>query len=255
MSSLTYTNGSGATVDGFTYTYDADGNVLSRRNTVLPGQSELYTYDGLNRLTGLARGTLNSAGTAVTGTPTGTESWQLDALGNWTGNTVNSSTTTRTNDAQNQVTTVTTPATGGGNATATLGYDKNGNTLIDEAGQQYVYDAWNRLVAVKNASGTTVASYTYDAQGRRVTETHGATTTDLYYDANWNVVEERQDGQTTAQYVWDPTGVDQLVERDDQPNAQGVLTRRLYAEQDADGNVTSLTGASGAVVERYAYDP
>ena len=255
IASLTDTNGSGVTVDGQSYTYDADGNVLSDRDAVLPGQSELYTYDGLNRLTGFTRGTLNGAGTAVTGTPTGTESWSLDALGNWAGNTVDGVTTTRTNDAQNRVTTVTTPATGGGNTTATLGYDKNGNTLTDESGQQYVYDAWDRLVAVKNSAGTILAAYTYDAQGRRVTETHGSATTALYYDDNWQVVEERQAGQTTAQYVWDPNGTDQLIERDDQPNAQGTFTRRLYAEQDADGNVTSLTDASGTVVERYAYDP
>ena len=255
IASQTYVNGSGTTVDGQSYTYDADGNVLSDRNAVLPNQSEVYTYDGLNRLVTFSRGTLTSDGTAISGAPTGTESWSLDALGNWESNTLNGVTTTRTNDAQNQVTTVTTPAAGGGNTTATLGYDKDGNTLTDETGQQYVYDAWNRLVTVKNSSGTTIAAYTYDAQGRRVTETHGSTTTDLYYDDNWNVIEERQAGQTTTQYVWNPNGTDELVERDDQPNGSGTLTRRLYAEQDADGNVTSLTDASGTVVERYVYDP
>ena len=255
VSSLMYTNGSGATVDGYQYTYDADGNVLSRRNQVLSTQSELYTYDALNRLVTFTRGTLSSDGTQITGAPTGTESWQLDALGNWDSVNTNGVTSTRTNDAQNQVTSVTTPTGGGGTSTATLGYDKDGNTLTDETGQQYVYDAWNRLVAVKNPGGSTIAGYTYDAQGRQVTEAHGATTTALYYDDNWNVIEERQAGQTTAQYVWDPNGTDQLVERDDQPNGNGTLARRLYAEQDADDNVTSLTDASGAVVERYAYDP
>ena len=255
VSSLTYTNSSGATVDGYQYTYDQDSNVLSRRNLVLSDQSELYTYDGLNRLTGFTRGTLSSDGTQITGAPTGTESWQLDALGNWKSNTVNGVTTTRTNNAQNQVTSVTTPTSGGGNSTATLGYDKDGNTTTDETGQQYVYDAWNRLVSVKNASGTTIASYAYDAQGRRVTETHGTTTTVLYYDQNWDIIEERQAGATTMQYVWNPNGVDQLIERDDQPNGSGALTRRLYAEQDADDNVTSLTDSTGTVVERYVYDP
>ena len=251
--SRTYTDASGTVIDGQQYTYDANSNVLSRRNLVLPGQSELYTYDGLNRLVTFARGILNSAGTATTGAPTGTESWNLDAVGNWDGNTVNGTTTGRTNSAQNQVNTV---------GSATLAYDANGNTLTDNTGQQYVYDAWNRLVAVKNASGAPVATYTYDAQGRRVTEYHTATniTTSLYYSNDWQVLEEAQGGTATAQYVWSPFDVDGLVERDDRnPSAIGPgavnLTRRLYAEQDADDDVTSLTDTTGAIVERYAYDP
>ena len=51
--------------------------------------------------------------------------------------------------------------------------------------------------------------------------------------------------------------MNQLIERDDHtPGASGTsLDRRLYAEQDADYNVTSLTNSSGTVVERYIYDP
>ena len=242
--SRTYTDASGTVIDGQQYTYDANSNVLSRRNLVLPGQSELYTYDGLNRLATFARGTLNSGGTAITGTPTGTESWNYDAVGNWKGNTVNGTTTSRTNSAQNQASTV---------GTATLAYDANGNTLADNTGQQYVYDAWNRLVTVKNSAGTTLAAYTYDAQGRRATETHGSTTTDLYYSKDWQVLQEG----TSAQYVWSPYDVDGLVERDDHdPATSGTaLNRRLYVEQDSDDNVTSLTNSTGAVVERYVYDP
>lgn len=246
MQDLTYTNASGTTVDGFTYTYDQDDNVLSRRNATLADQSELYTYDGLNRLTTFTRGTLNGAGTAITGAPTGTESWNLDAVGNWNSTTKNGTTTSRTNNAQNQIVTA---------GSATLNYDQNGNTLKDEQGQQYTYDAWNRLKSVKDASGNTLASYTYDAKGRRATETHGSTTTALYYDQNWQVIEEREGGVATKQYVWDPHGIDQLVARDDHdPATSGTtLNRRLYAEQDANGNVVSLTDASGTVVERYAY--
>ena len=244
----THTNSSGTTIDGQQYTYDQNSNVLSRRNLVLPGQSEVYTYDGLNRLTTFARGTLNGDGTAIAGAPTGTESWDYDAVGNWKSNTVNGTTTVRTNNAQNQVSTV---------GSATLTYDANGNTLTDDAGQQYVYDAWNRLVTVKDPTGTTIAAYTYDAQGQRVTETHGNTTTALYYSSNWQVIEEVEAGTTTKQYVWSPFYVDELVERDDHDPATSGTTvnRRLYDGHDANFNVTSLTDASGAIVERYAYNP
>ena len=244
-----WVNSSGTAVDEQQYTYDADSNVLSDNNTVLPSQSELYTYDDLNRLTTFARGTLNDTDTAIQGTPTGTESWSLDAVGNWQSNTLNGTTTTRTNNAQNQVTSV---------GSATLSYDADGNTLADNTGQQYVYDAWNRLVTVKNASGTTIAGYTYDAQGRRVTEADpGQLTTALYYSKDWQVLETDVGGVAAQQYTWSPFYVDGLVARDDHTPGESstALDRRLYPEQDADYNVTSLTNASGAVVERYAYDP
>jgi RHS repeat-associated protein len=233
-----WTNASGTTIDDFSYLYDQDGNALLRRDGVNSDQSQLYQYDGLNRLVSYDQGVVDDQGDDIPGDDTASGSWQLDALGNWKNG--------RTNNAQNQATTV---------GTATLSYDANGNTTADQSGQQYLYDAWNRLVAVKNASGQTIASYGYDALGRRITQTENGTATDLYYSTNWQVVEERQGSTTTAQYVWSPFYEDQLVERDDQPNGSGTLTRRLYAEQDADYNVTSITDSSGNVAERYSYDP
>ena len=213
-----WTNSSGTTVDGEQYAYDADSDVLARRNEALPGQSESYTYDGLNRLATFTRGTLPGGATAIGGTAT--ESWGLDALGNWNSDTVSGSTTTRTNSAQNQVKTVTTPAAGGADATATLGYDKDGNTLKDATGQHYVYDAWNRLVQVSDAARNPLAIYGYDAQGRRVTELRATGLTDLYYSDRWQVLDEQgpvwspSDVGPEYQYVWSPFDVDRLVERD-----------------------------------------
>src|SRR5260370_17111504 len=77
----------------------------------------------------------------------------------------------------------------------------------DQAGRQMVYDAWNRLVTVKDSTGTTLAAYSYDALGRRVTETHGTAQTTLYYSANWQVLEEGGSGEQT-QYVWSAVGTD-----------------------------------------------
>jgi RHS repeat-associated protein len=94
----------------------------------------------------------------------------------------------------------------------------------------------------------------YDAFVPGATQT-ALGTLDLYYDDRGQVIEEQQGGDTTTQYVWSPFYVNQLVERDDQPNGAGTLTRRLYVEQDANFKVTSLTDASGNVVERYVSDP
>jgi RHS repeat-associated protein len=62
------------------------------------------------------------------------------------------------------------------------------------------------------------------------------------------VLEEWEGGATAAQNVWSPVYVDALVLRD-----RGG--ERLYVQQDANFNVTALIDTTGAVVERYVYDP
>jgi RHS repeat-associated protein len=232
--------------DRFRYGYDRDGNPLYRDNLVYSAFGELYHangagngYDNFNQLTAFARGALNPTDDAID-SPSHTQSWTLDALGNWTGFTNDGATQGRGHNLQNQITSIdsglTTPA-----------YDNNGNTTTDDNGNTYVYDAWNRLVGV-TAGGTTLA-YGYDALGRRVTAAvNGGTPADLYYSSSWQVVEEQVAGATTAQYVWSPVYVDAMVERD----AGG---QRLYVQQDANWNVTALVDTTGAVRERYVYDP
>ena len=115
--------------------------------------SELYgPYDSLDRLTTFGRGTLSSTKDAITGTPVGEQDWSLDALGNWDSVTTDSVTQTRTHNGQNQI-------TSGG-----IGYDANGNMTTDQNGNTLVYDAWNRLVEVKDGA-TTLVRYEYDAAG------------------------------------------------------------------------------------------
>jgi RHS repeat-associated protein len=215
----------GTHTDRFQYSYDRDSNRLTRNNVVNTSFNETYGYDQLNQLTSFARGSH-------------TQSWTLDALGNWSILTTDGTAQNRTHNQQNEVT-----AVGG----STLTFDANGNLTTDETGKTLVYDAWNRLVQVKNG-GTPLVTYSYDALGRRVTETENGTTRDGYYSADWQVVEEQVGGSMLAQYVWSPEYVDALVERD-----QGG--QRLYATQDANWNTTSLVDTSGNVVERYTYDP
>ena len=106
---------------------------------------------------------------------------------------------------------------------------------------------------------TEVTSLLADGLHRRVQETAGGTTNDLYYSDAWQVLEERvASGGTSVprvQYVWSPVYIDALVLRDRDTNADGTLDERLYVAQDANFNVTALVDGSGAVVERYAYDP
>ena len=70
------------------------------------------------------------------------------------------------------------------------------------------------------------------------------------------VIEERLWGESTAerQFVWGVRYVDELVLRDRDTTGNGTLDERLYALQDANYNVTAITDASGAVVQRFGYE-
>ncbi len=236
----------GTSVDRNQYGYNQDGDVLYRQNLADAAMSELYSYDNLHQLTSFQRGTLNATHNGLVGSASRSQSWSPDALGNFNSVTTNGTQQTRTANQQNEIT--------GISGSGTITYDANGNLTADGSGNTYVYDAWNRLVAVKNGS-TTLASYGYNGLGQRITETHGSTTTDLYYSAAWQVLEERVGGVVQARNVWSPVYVDALVLRDQSSQHNGVLDQRLYVVQDANWDVMALLDTGGNVLERYDYDP
>jgi RHS repeat-associated protein len=241
-----YDTATDTSTDNIEYGYDADSNVLYQQNAVDTAFSQLFTYDGLNQLASFQQGTLNSTKTGLVGSATDSQSFTPDALGNFTSVTTNGTTQTETANQQNEITSI--------SGAGTVTYDANGNTTADGIGNTLVYDAWNRLVRVVNA-GATVAAYGYNGLGERITETHGTTTTDLYYSSSWDVLEERVNGVIQARNVWSPAGVDTLVLRDQSSLDNGTLDQRLYVQTDANGNVTALVDINGNVLERYTYDP
>jgi hypothetical protein len=97
-------------------------------------------------------------------------------------------------------------------------------------------------VAVKSGS-TVLKAYGYDGMGRRVTETAPATAVkEFYYSDQWQVLEERDGGRATSQYVWSPVYVNAPVLRDKDADGDRLtgsgrgsigLEQRLYAQQDA----------------------
>ena len=210
-------------------------------------------YD-LNQLTDFARGTLsdsNSDGILDTvASPSRTQAWDLDAMGNWQSLSTNGTGQSRTHNAQNQVT---------GVGSASLTFDANGSMTADEAGRTFIYDAWNRLVAVRNSANSPIVTYSIDALGRRIIEDRpNANTVDhLYYSTGWQVLEERRDGTSSGdvrrQYFWSIDYVDALTARVDY--ASGAVSATYHAQYDANWNVTAIADASTGVLERYIYDP
>ncbi len=98
--------------------------------------------------------------------------------------------------------------------------------------------------------GGTVAEYQYDGTNRRTMKTADSVDRHYYYSDQWQVFEERTGSSTSAdrQYVWGMRYVDDLVLRDHS-------STRLYALSDALFNVVALTDDTGALQERFAYQP
>lgn len=71
----------------------------------------------------------------------------------------------------------------------------------------------------------------------------------------WQVIEERVDSSSDphSQHVWGLRYIDDLILRDQDTTANGMLDERLYAMQDANWNVTALADTSGSAQERFAY--
>ncbi len=228
-------------VDHFAYGYDRNSNRLFKENLLSAGNSKLYAYDDLNRLTNMQRGMLNGAKDAITGTPGRTQGWELDALGNSESVTTDSVTQTREHNAQNQLTNM---------GSSTLTFDNNGNQTTDQTGKTLIYDAWNRLVEAKDES-TTLIRYEHDALTRRIQEG----TTVVYHTSGWQAIEERNgSGQVTQQYVYSPVYIDALIARDRDTNADGTTDERLYVMQDANFNVAAIASSNGNVLQRFQYD-
>ena len=180
----------------------------------------------------------------------------------------------RTANAQNELTQV---------GSSALAYSTTGNLTTDAQGRTLAYNAWNRLVSVRNATGTEVARYEFDGLNRRVVEQVGtlaspaaatAAIRDVYYSQDWQALEERvrtspSQVATTAdtRFIWSPVYVDAMVARDRNADANtttgtGGLEQRVYALQDANWNTTAIIAASGVpgvsagnVINRFAYTP
>lgn len=255
--------GTPADLDRYQYGYDRNSNRLWKQNMVATtGFDEQYTVDNLNRLTQMKRGTLNGSH-VIPGTPVKQQDWGLDPVGNWNKFAVETAGTavldqTRAASTVNEITSIGT-GTGGLPVWATPSYDAAGNMtgFVNPAkltaNLTGIYDAWNRLVAVKDGSSF-VAAYAYDGLRRRVvkkTYTGGTLkeTRDFYFSDQWQVLSEAVGGKADKTYAWGLRYVDELLWRFDSS------WKRIYAMQDANFNCTAICDSSGAVLERYQFDP
>ena len=154
-------------------------------------------------------------------------------------------------DVVNQYTTI------GG---VTRGHDNNGN-LKDDGTHLFGYDFENRLVEVKlKSTSALVATYTYDALGRRVEKVVAAGSTTRFLLDGVQVVEEYDgSGAWQARYLYEdgidrPRAMDRADVADVNGNANTAEVLRFHYHQQALGSVTEISQPTGAVIEWVTYD-
>lgn len=218
-------------------TYDAVGNMLSKKDLLRPTKSEVYGYDALNRLISFKQGEITT-GVEIPN-PLKQVQYAMDALGNRTTVTTNGVATQYTANNMNAYTAL----TGGQNMT--LQYDDNGN-LTSDGTHTYQYNYNNRLISVDNGQ---TATYKYDALNRRIQKTVVSTgsTTNYYYCGDQAIEERDANNAVIATYIFG-ISVDDVLQMQRASNT-------YYYHKNHLGSVVALTDGSGNLVERYEYDP
>ncbi len=138
----------------------------------------------------------------------------------------------------------------------TLSYDANGN-LTGDGARTYVWNARNQLAQIKNAAGAVLASFGYDALGRRHSKTVNGVASGYLYDGA-NIAQEligvnasnANAANVRANYL--SGGVDEVFA---QWSGSGAGARTTTYLTDALGSVVRLTDAAGNKLVDYTYDP
>ncbi|HEX9005572.1 MAG TPA: RHS repeat-associated core domain-containing protein, partial [Blastocatellia bacterium] len=224
-------------VETFTWAYDDLSRMksLSRPNNVTTS----YEYDAANKLSRILHA--NAASVALEdfkyGYNVDDEIESIESLGSSTllptARTVNAA------DAANRI-----PRFG----QAAYTFDEEGQTRTKTDNQgttTYDWDARGRLAKVTLPNGQ-VASYGYDALGRRTGRTAAGLTTNFLYDGQ-DVVLDRGTGGLLVDYLNGP-GIDNKL-RQTSSNFGA-----LYFLRDHLGSTEALTHGTGGVLERAQYE-
>jgi len=219
-------------LDRYDYTYD---NVGNRETAEVAGDptiadSILYGYDGFHRLTSAAYAADESG-----------ELFDYDLLGNRLTYTDRAGAdTTYDHNCVNEYTAI----TPGGQAPQ---HDAAGNLVRTEHGYELAYDYENRLIAVRDPTSAVLATFAYDALGRRVQQVRDGRTTRFCYDGQRVLAEYDGAGALLRYSVDGPTYVDEHLLIHEHGRDFFYLLAALHS-------VTGLADETGQIVQRYTYD-
>ena len=239
LTSVAETQGSN-TLASYAYTLDPVGN--RTKVTEADGTTVAWAYDNASRLTGETQ-------TAPNGTVVSQTGYTYDSVGNRLTMTAGGQATNYTYNSRDQLTNTTT-----GNQSTQYSYDGRGSlTGVTTSGSgassttTYSWDAADRLAGVTLPNGASY-SYSYDAAGRRVSQTTAGMTTNYLWDEtslfNDVVLEADSSGAPQASYM---LGNGQLL-------AQTRGGTSSYDLPDGQNSVRMLTNSSGSITDTYRYD-
>ena len=158
------------TVQKLAYAYDAAGNLSKLTNKLVPGASQSFVYDPLDRL-------IQASG------PLGVVSYTYDAIGNRVGEMFGAKSTAYVYPpASHQL------HSANGDAIRAFSYSAAGSVLTD-GNLSFSYDPDGRLGETRHAAQV-LAGYAYDAFGQRVEKTSGGTSRFFEYDQSGRLLRE-----------------------------------------------------------------
>jgi RHS repeat-associated protein len=257
-----------AAEDTVNYTYNDAGSLTSVSDAQYGGQTDLqcFQYDNLQRLTQAwtdTGGTSTAGGTSVPGvggctntTPAQStvggpapywESFGYDLLGDRTSETIHASagntsqTLSYSGAKPNEVSSVST-ASPTGTTTQSYAYNAAGDTT-SRSGQTFTYDPQGRTSSVTTAAGT--SGYLYDADGNLLIQRDPGSTT-LYLDSGAEQL-VLAGGKVTGLRLYSQPGGTTIVR-----SSAGTISYTVANQQGTSSE--SIDAATLAVTRRY-YDP
>ena len=238
VSQYSYKNGLNGTTSGlvssvttpqgvYSYNYDANGNITSiaKNGTVL----ESYTYDSLNQLKTVTRGS-------------DTYEYTYDTCGNIQNVKLNGSVVKTYGYSDENWRDKLTSYNG-----QTITYDGIGNPLTYRDGMSFTWENGRSLESFNNSSYNIL--YKYNADGIRVekhiTNKITETTESHYYDYNGTQLVCERWGDNIVWYLYDESG---------NPIGFTYNGTEYYYLKNVQGDITGIANANGTVVVEYSYD-
>jgi RHS repeat-associated protein len=222
--------GSPSHVQNLSFTFDALGNLTSRKDT-RQNLTESFRYDALNRLTSAQ----------VTGRDA--QTLQYDMLGNITFKSDVGSYSYGSNGAGPHAVT----AISGG-MSASFGYDANGNRTSSTGGS-ISYTSFNLPTTLVQGSNRITYAYGPNHERyKRTVQVSSVTTTTLMIGA---LYEKETVGALTTQNYYIPAAGRVVAMQVVRSNG---VNNTLYLHRDHLGSLETITGPTGNVIERLSYD-
>lgn len=226
VSGVTNSKANGSNISSYTYSYDNVGNITAVNGSTVAN----YTYDGLGQLR-----------TETYGGKTYTYSY--DAAGNIV--SVTDGTTTRNYVyGDSNWKDLLTSYDG-----ASINYDGIGNPTKWYDGTNFTWVNGRRLASAVNSSTGVNNSYTYDADGLRLTKTVNGVQHRYVWQGGQLVSEYY--GGTELEFFYDESGAPYAFSYKANASATPVM---YYYVTNLQGDVTNIVDTSGNVVASYSYD-